>query len=281
MILYELFNKITKMGYVGITTRPIKMRFVHEHLASLRANRHGNIYLQNAFNKYGESAFECIIRNTYETIDDLNKAEQEVLILEKHRLYNLAPGGNSYNHSIEAKEKISKSQLKPVVGMNIKTGEIREYPFVMDVTRDGFDYKAIGGACKLRTSTNRNGTFTNLSAKGWVWMYKKDFNIEEMERRRKLAFRGKIRLERPVLGKHLVTGEIVSFPSTEKAKAAIGVVGIYQACQYVRVKSRGGYVWVYADLDNPQSLLEERYNAYISNPPKTGPKAWLFRGGKI
>lgn len=276
MTLYELVNKITKEGYVGITHRSVKKRW-QEHLYELRGNRHGNSKLQNAFNKYGESAFEWIIRQTFETLEELNKAEQEVLEKEKDRLYNLAPGGNAFFHYLANKQKISKSQLKPVVGMSIKTGEIREYASVMETAKDGFDPRGIGGACKLSIYENKNKSFNKLSSQDWVWMYKKDFNVEEMENRRQGASRGKIRMQRPVVGKHLVTGNIVKFKSGIDAGRTLNISHIYKACQYDTHKTKGGYIWVYGDIDNHESLLEERYMDYMKNPPKTGPKRWLSK----
>lgn len=278
MTLYELLNNITKEGYVGITHREPNKR-LREHLYDLRTNTHGNPHLQNAFNKYGEFAFEFIIRETFETLEALNKAEKEVLENEKDRLYNIAPGGNTFYHYIEGKEKISKSQLKPVVGMSIKTGEIREYSSVMETAKDGFDPKGIGGACKLYRYEGKDRAHVRLSNQGYVWMYKKDFYIEKLEERRQLAIRGKIRLERPVLGKSLKTGEIIYFRSSQEAgRNGFTSTSIYQACNGSRLKTHAGFVWVFGDTNNSQSLLEQRYKGYIENPPKVGPKKWQSKG---
>lgn len=276
MTLYELLNKITKDGYVGITHRELKKR-KYEHLHGLRTNTHCNPKLQNAFNKYGEQAFEFIVRSEHNTLEELNKAEQEILEKEKDRLYNLAPGGNAFYHYLENKQKISKNQLKPVVGMNIKTGEIKEYPCVTDTAKDGFVSNNIGGACNFTHYDMPSRSFSRLSVNGWVWMYKKDFNIEELERRRQAASRGKVRLERPVMGKNLITGRIVEFNSGADVKRMLNISNIYAACKYDTNKTKGGYVWVYGDIDNPQSLLERRYKEYVENPTKPGPKPWQFK----
>lgn len=258
MTLYELVNKITKEGYIGITHRIPKKRW-QEHIYGLRSGKHGNIRLQNAFNKYGESTFEFKIRETFDSLEKLNKAEKEVLEEEKDRLYNLAPGGNAFYHYLESKQKISKNQLKPVVGMSIKTGEIREYPSVMGTNKDGFDPKGIGGACKLYKYESEFRSYNKLSNQGWVWMYKKDFNIEELELRRQKALRGKIRLERSVLGKSLETGEIVKFNSVMDAKReGFNNSCIRRAC-HAKGSKHKGFVWVYGDIDSPESLLEERH----------------------
>lgn len=272
MTLYELVNKITKYGYIGITVRQPKKRW-QEHIYELRGNRHGNARLQNAFNKYGESAFEFKVINTYNYLEELNKAEKEILEKEKNRLYNIAPGGNAYFHYLENKEKISKAQLKPVVSMDIKTGEIKEYVSVMSTVIDGFDPRGIGGACKLSKYTSENRGHNKLSNQGQVWMYKKDFNIKELERRRQMAMIGKIRFERSVIGKSLKTEEIITFKSSSEAgRNGFTGTSVYQACNGSRVKSHKGFIWVYGDIPNPQSLLEKRYQAYKENPPKTGPK---------
>jgi group I intron endonuclease len=264
MTVYEFFNKITEDGYVGATHRDIKFR-KREHLYELRSARHGNPRFQRAFIKYGEEAFEFRIRRVLDNLDDLNKAEKEILEKEKHRLYNIAPGGNTGYLEMEARRKISEGLLKPVVGMCIETGDIKEYSCVNDTTKDGFSPKNIGGACKLsvyevKRESGDMGTNSRLSHRGWIWMYKKDFNLEEMERRRELAIRGKIRLECPVIGKHTKTGEIIRFESGVEASRKMNLpISITNACIFKRVKSAGGYVWVYADEENAMALLEERY----------------------
>lgn len=275
MTLYELVNKITEEGYVGITVRQPKKRW-QEHIYELRGNRHGNTRLQNAFNKYGEQSFEFKIRGIFQTLEELNKAEIEVLEKEKERLYNIAPGGNAFHHYLESKQKISKIQLKPVVGMSIKTGEIREYSSVMETTKDGFVANNIGGACKLSRYDMPSRSFARISVNGWVWMYKKDFDIKELELRRQMAITGKVRLERPVLGKSLKTGRIVKFDSVIKSKIdGFDNNCIGRVCRLGKGQHKG-FVWVYGDIDKPESLLEERYKAYMENPPITGPKSWQF-----
>jgi hypothetical protein len=258
MILYEFLNKITNEGYVGITHRPIEDR-KYEHLYELRKGKHHNIRFQNAYNKYGEKSFEHIVRKTFDNLDSLNKAEIEVLEKEKDRLYNVAPGGNSGYHNFEARKKISKCQLKSVVGMCIDTGEIRKYSSVTETEKDGFDYKNIGGACKLSRYNSKNRSNNKLSAQGWVWMYQKDFDLEEMKRRRHNASRSKIRLERPIAGKHLRTGKVVIFKSGEDCRRELGIKQPGFACEFKTSKTRGGYVWVYMNESGWEFLLEERY----------------------
>lgn len=47
-----------------------------EHFRLLRLNKHGNIYLQNAYNKYGEDCFQFTIIETVEDQSQLTQIEQ-------------------------------------------------------------------------------------------------------------------------------------------------------------------------------------------------------------
>lgn len=262
MTLYEIINIINNKGYVGITHRSVHIRW-KEHLYRLRSNKHKNLPLQHAYNKYGENAFKFTIRATFNSISEMNKIEQEILEKEKNRLYNLAPGGNAFYHYIESKKKISNSQFKPVIGMNIKTGEIRKYNSILETSKDKFNCKSISGACNLSKCLCKNrSSFRILSVQGWVWMYEKDFTIEEMQKRREMARRGKIRLERPIMGKNIITGEIVKFISGNDLKRKLNVSDIHAACLYKANKTRCGFVWVYADMEGHESLLNERWKTY-------------------
>jgi group I intron endonuclease len=53
--IYKIVNTVTEQCYVG-QSRQVKKR-LSEHFSRLRKNKHTNAHLQDAFNKYGESAF--------------------------------------------------------------------------------------------------------------------------------------------------------------------------------------------------------------------------------
>lgn len=57
--IYKIVNKVDGKYYVGSSDH-IKRRW-YSHRTELRKNRHGNQYLQRAWNKYGEINFEFII----------------------------------------------------------------------------------------------------------------------------------------------------------------------------------------------------------------------------
>lgn len=54
--IYQILNIKNSRRYIG-STMDFRARF-NTHKSHLKSNRHGNSYLQNAWNKYGEDAFE-------------------------------------------------------------------------------------------------------------------------------------------------------------------------------------------------------------------------------
>lgn len=279
MFLYEITNTVTGMGYVGITKDRVKKRW-WAHKKDLKTGKHGNHWLQRAYDKYGAGAFEYKVRQICNSIQELCDLEKKILRDEKDRLYNIKEGGYDapfVKHTEETKRKISEAQTKvPVVGMSIKTGEIREYPTVKDTAKDGFNFKNIGKCCLLSISRASGRIQQAISSGKWVWMYKSEFNIQEMERRREMATRrGKNDQSRPIIGKSLVDGSIVHLRSCLEASRSIKGAAhqtIWKACMWDIVKTHKGYVWVFADEPNPTILLEERY--LYALPKFNGRGAW-------
>ncbi len=96
-------NKI----YVG-SSNNLNCRWRH-HRGALRHNNHKNTYLQNAFNKYGETAFLIeVIENCAE--DRLIEREQywiDTLNTVKPKGFNLRPRADRTIHSAESRQKMS------------------------------------------------------------------------------------------------------------------------------------------------------------------------------
>lgn len=272
MLLYQIVHVESGRKYIGQTSRPPIKRW-REHLYPLRHGKHRNRFLQYAWDKHGEAAFKFEIIQEFRTLEELNAAEVE-MIANMPNLYDLADGGHNRQHTQKAKIAIGEANKRPVVGMCVKTGEIREYGCVTDTSKDGFYPRNIGGACRLSKYESTSRSHSKLSSSGWVWMYKSEFSLDKMKERQEKARRGKIRKERPVLGLSLCSQEIKSFISiTDAYKAGFNITTVRRAC-LGEIKAHKGLVWVYADSPNSQSLLQEKKKAYLNNPPKRGPKSW-------
>lgn len=270
MLIYQIIHKDSGYRYIGQTTRkPIKRW--REHLYSLRANKHPNRYLQSAWNKYGENAFEFQILKQCNSLEELNKSETE-MIKNGLNLFNLAEGGNAFQHSEEAKEYIANSNKIPVVGMNIKTGEIKEYPSAADTKKDGFDEKSVR-KCAIEYVAKRNSKPSrSISHRGWVWMEKTKYTFDLMSQKAILAKRAKVHNERAVIGMKVSSGDIVRFKSSQEAgRHGFRGSNVYRACK-AHVSVHKGFVWVYGDSESPQSLLKAKRDCVLSKT-RTGPKS--------
>ena len=58
-------NRVTGNRYIGSAARCLYTRY-HQHKSDLLKNKHGNRYLQNAWNKYGPEVFEFWVMEEHE-----------------------------------------------------------------------------------------------------------------------------------------------------------------------------------------------------------------------
>ncbi len=274
-LLYQIVHIESGTTYVGQTHRAISERWA-EHRRDLRKGRHGNRYLQFAWDKHGEEAFEFEIINEFKSLSKLDRGEIE-LIKNTPNVYNLDPGGKGHKHSKKAKKVIGEANKIPIIGMNIKTREIREYASAADAGRSGFDDAAVR-KCVLDyptpTSLASKIKKITLSTNGWVWMAQSDYSIERLIVKCQQASVGKIRLERAVLGMNVFTKEILRFKSASEAgRNKFFASTVHKACN--RNMIHKGFVWAYADSPNPQSLLDSRASWALSKS-HPGTKSWQF-----
>lgn len=241
----------------------------------LRNNKHHNCHLQFAWNKYGEKAFKFEIVKECKSLEELNESEIS-LIKTGGDLYNLAPGGNAFIHDIKTKKAIGEANKKPVVGMNIKTGEVKEYASAADAKVDGFDDKCVRKCATGFISKTKQGSPKSISHRGWVWISKEEFSLEKLQEKREESKRAKIRKERPIIGMNVFTNEIITFRScSEASKNGFGATNVYRACREFSVVHKG-FVWAFVDIEDPQSLLKDK-KAYVLSKVRTGPKSWQYK----
>ena len=106
--IYKITNLKNNKAYIGQST-DIKSRWIN-HKRELRNNIHRNSHLQNAYNKYGEEAFEYrILEATFE--ENLDDAEEYWIdyfdSTNPRKGYNLREGANSYKHRKEIQEQVN------------------------------------------------------------------------------------------------------------------------------------------------------------------------------
>ena len=84
--IYAITNTLNGKRYVG-STKDFKRR-IQQHLCLLRSNRHFNVHLQRAWNKYGEDVFRF---DVVEMCVGKNLFHREQLWIDHCGYYNVSP----------------------------------------------------------------------------------------------------------------------------------------------------------------------------------------------
>jgi group I intron endonuclease len=111
--IYKIVNLINTKKYVGSTQSKCNLRW-NCHKSTLRRNLHGNRYLQNSWNKYGERNFQ------FEIVEEIKDSTNEQLI-EKETVwkntlkaeYNIAPIDRPLG-TINLGRKLTKEHIEKI-----------------------------------------------------------------------------------------------------------------------------------------------------------------------
>ena len=148
--VYVIENLMTNKIYIGSSTMRVIKRIEH-HISILRANKHKNAHLQNAFNKYGETSFcASIVENT----EKHNTLEREQYWINRHNfddLYNINPlASGTPNMSKETilkrSETMKKKYASGEIESNFKKGHV---PW--NKGRSDIDYSYLKGVKKTKS----------------------------------------------------------------------------------------------------------------------------------
>lgn len=111
--IYVILNTKNGKVYLG-KARDIPSRW-KDHRRSLNGGYHYNLYLQRAWNKYGEEAFK-FCKLEYCPADRLDERERHHIAIYKARglCYNIADGGDGgsgVKHSADTRARMSESKM--------------------------------------------------------------------------------------------------------------------------------------------------------------------------
>jgi group I intron endonuclease len=108
--IYIIQNNINKHIYIGSSIN-VKKRF-NSHLNLLSKNKHFNLHLQSAWNKYGKENFVFLHVEKISTPETRLIRENKWIKIHKPEYNNiLVNGSNYFFHSAETKEKIRQKAL--------------------------------------------------------------------------------------------------------------------------------------------------------------------------
>lgn len=176
--IYKIENLVNGKIYIGSSV-DISERW-HRHSTDLRTNRHGNDYLQNAWNKHGEDNFKFEIIEYINDISILINREQywidQLNACKRSIGYNLSPTAGSpygFKHTDETKLKQSKLQSKnrkPILQIDLNGNIIREWSSITQIGRET-EYKE-------RAIKDVALGLRGYIAYNYIWIYKSDYNVE-------------------------------------------------------------------------------------------------------
>ena len=76
MVVYKIQCEKDGRFYIGASINSHKRKL--EHFNDLRKNKHHNIFLQRAFNKYGEESFSYTVLETFEDCVNPKKETERI-----------------------------------------------------------------------------------------------------------------------------------------------------------------------------------------------------------
>ena len=255
--IYMIENKINNKKYIGqsydIYTRWIK------HKGFLNNKNHHNKHLQAAWSKYGEAAFVFSIIEICE-IDKLN--ERETFWIKKYNSniegYNLDLGGDGirgYKHTEEELDRMRRIQSPLIVlQFDLNFNLINEW---IGVSHAAKTLNLTGNSILCRCD-HKPLKYTNISYKGYYWVYKLEYEMEDFSWDEYLQ--GKSHFVKPIkntfshknICQYKLDGTYVKTWTSYKdlKENGFNMTSIFTICNHRKNKKTAkGFIWCYEGYD--------------------------------
>lgn len=159
--IYMIQNTLNNHKYMG-STNNFKRRIIR-HRSELRTNKHHSLYLQRAYNRYGEDKFTVSILEKCDSVrDTLLYLEQKYLNLKPE--YNIAQVACRCN----SKKVIYTNKVKhPVLQYSLSGDFIKQFDSLCQAAKSCGNknkYVQISACCRGKL----------IQACGYLWKYKDD-----------------------------------------------------------------------------------------------------------
>lgn len=154
--IYEIVNLITGDRYIGSSwTGSTRFR---SHWTNLKKNKHTNIHLQNAWNKYGIGAFQLSYLRTFRpeemTREALYTLEQDYIDYYKP-IYNIAKKVDRPTTTPEQRRKMSENKSKEYIVTDPNGKELKILGLRPFCRANGLDHSAMTRVLKGEWSNHR------------------------------------------------------------------------------------------------------------------------------
>lgn len=242
--------KITSLSgkfYIGSTRRKLKDRIIG-HKTNLVKNKHHSPALQNAWNKYESLEITILEEFEYIELKEITDKEQYYIDLLKPE-YNICKIAYTPSNNF-------KPKLIPIIGKNIITKEIFEFNSVKEAEKIlKIDNSSI--SCNLNNKC--------IQTNGFVFKYKNN-DIRNLDDLIEIALNKK-KQKQPIIGKNIITKEIVEFESILQAEKILKIGRINNVLSGSRWQT-SGFIFKYKNDESKN--LDDLINDYLQNKGKNG-----------
>lgn len=220
--IYCIVNVVTQKKYVGSSTN-LQARLM-QHRSRLRNNKHENIKLQRAWNKYGEDNFQYFI---------LEYCPEELLI-SKEQFYidSIKPGFNIITEvdrikmPDESRKKMSTSRIKGIQEGTIKLYQekpVYQYSLDGEFIAEYSNIKQAAIACKVnRSSINRFLSGIYRKGGNYLWSLTKVDRMTPYSKNTK----DNSHFNKPIKVVNLDTREVLKFSSIKQCSQVLCIPAI-------------------------------------------------------
>jgi group I intron endonuclease len=209
--IYKILNKIDNKFYIGSTCN-IKKRW-KQHINSLHQGKHHSIYLQRAWDKYGEINF---IFSIIGSCSKKEAKEYEQYFLDTYKSYDYNIGYNM-NHKVDSrkgrpmsKEAIEKYKIKRKNQIPTNKGRVFSEEWIWNLSKSHIGQKSWNKGKKMNYSKetrwnmgkgHRGCTAWGNGIKGKSVTWNKGLTKETDERIAKMANSKEINLKKSIIVK--------------------------------------------------------------------------------
>lgn len=250
MGIYKITNTINNKCYIGKSMRVFKRWY--EHKAHLRKNKHINIYLQNAWNKYGEDVFDFKV---IEICEEKDLKEREIYWMG---YYNSLYKEWGYNLSDESKKGVdinkgerNKEYIK-IYQISMENELIKVHDSIIDAALHiNIDAHQLGK--KLWGNKASKNSLVN-SYKGYCWVKEQDYE-EGKEYHPKVFTRNRIGDKRVLFLTKQQVEEFIDIKTLAKEKN-ISLDRCYTRVRYNSIEDGSIIMWK-DDYDENKDYFEK------------------------
>lgn len=174
--IYKIITLHNNKYYIG-SSIDIEKRW-RDHLSKMKMQKHANMYLQNVYNKYGESdfAFVVLLEMPNASNVEIRQKEQEFLNKifqeDKDNIYNLARDANGGNSTLFSKKSLENISQK---NRDCSNEDLKQ---IQDWLEKGISKKEIA---------RRMGKAPSVLS-GWIKKYLPKYSVTYLKRQRIKTF---------------------------------------------------------------------------------------------